>query len=62
MLFRSAYNLLREAYIKARYSRDFTISPEELSWLCERVALLQELVRELCLARIRELEGRADAA
>jgi predicted nucleotidyltransferase/HEPN domain-containing protein len=61
-LHKRAYNLLREAYIKARYSRDFTISGEELGWLGERVALLQEVVRELCLARISELEDRADAA
>jgi predicted nucleotidyltransferase/HEPN domain-containing protein len=61
-LHKRVYNLLREAYIKARYSRDFTINAEELGWLGERVALLQELVRELCLARIAELEGRADAA
>jgi uncharacterized protein len=61
-LHKRAYNLLREAYIKARYSRDFTISAEELGWLGERVTMLQGLVRELCLARIAELEGRADAA
>jgi predicted nucleotidyltransferase/HEPN domain-containing protein len=57
-----AYNLLREAYIKARYSRDYEISADELAWLGERVGVLQELVRELCLARITELEGRQSAA
>lgn len=57
-----AYNLLREAYIKARYSREFVIEPEELAWLTERVTLLQNLVSELCTARIAELEGRQDAA
>ena len=61
-LHRRAYNLLREAYIKARYSREFSISDEELAWLGERVALLQEVVRDLCNARIVELEARADAA
>lgn len=61
-LHKRAYNLLREAYIKARYSREFVISPEELAWLGERVALLQGLVRELCEARIAELEHRQDAA
>ena len=57
-----AYNLLREAYIRARYSREFSISDDELAWLGERVALLQELVRDLCNARIAELEARPDAA
>jgi len=61
-LHRRAYNLLREAYIKARYSREFSISDEELAWLGERVALLQEVVRDLCNARIAELEARPDAA
>ncbi|HEX7854741.1 MAG TPA: HEPN domain-containing protein [Sphingobium sp.] len=57
-----AYNLLREAYIKARYSRDYEITADELAWLGERVGVLQELVRKLCLARIAELEGRQTAA
>ncbi|MDV3481134.1 HEPN domain-containing protein [Sphingobium yanoikuyae] len=61
-LHKRAYNLLREAYIKARYSREFNISDEELAWLGERVALLQEVVRDLCNARIAELEARPDAA
>lgn len=61
-LHKRAYNLLREAYIKARYSREFVIEPEELAWLTERVGLLQNLVSELCTARIAELEGRQDAA
>lgn len=61
-LHKRAYNLLREAYIKARYSREFTIEPEELAWLTERVTLLQGLVNELCTTRIAELEGRQDAA
>jgi hypothetical protein len=51
-----AYNLLREAYIKARYSREYVIGADELDWLAERVAMLQALVRELCTARIAELE------
>lgn len=52
-----AYNLLREAYIKARYSREYAINVEELAWLADRVAMLQDLVRELCTARIAQLEG-----
>ena len=59
---RRAYNLLREAYVKARYSREFVITDEELAWLGKRVAMLQELVRELCLARIEDLEARSQAA
>lgn len=54
-LHRRAYNLLREAYIKARYSRDYQIAPEELAWLSERVDVLQKLVRSLSLVRIAAL-------
>lgn len=61
-LHKRAYNLLREAYIKARYSRDYMIESDELAWLGERVQLLQNLVRELCTARIADLEGKQDAA
>jgi uncharacterized protein len=61
-LHKRAYNLLREAYIKARYSREFTLGEEEISWLGERVALLQAMVRTLCMARIADLEQRDAAA
>ncbi|MEC3947571.1 HEPN domain-containing protein [Sphingobium sp. HWE2-09] len=61
-LHKRAYNLLREAYIKARYSREFIIGEEELAWLDDRVTLLQQLVGELCLAHIAELGNRANAA
>lgn len=57
-----AYNLLREAYIKARYSREYVITPEELAWLSERVAALQALVQDICTARIAELEALRTAA
>jgi predicted nucleotidyltransferase/HEPN domain-containing protein len=56
---RRCYELLREAYVKARYSRHYRISGEQLSWLSERVGLLQQIVRELCEARITELAEAA---
>lgn len=56
---RRCYELLRAAYVKARYSRQYAITPEQLAWLSERVALLQELIRELCSARIEDLAKAA---
>ena len=56
---RRCYELLRAAYVKARYSRQYVITPEQLAWLGERVALLQELIRELCSARIEDLAKAA---
>ena len=52
---RRCYELLRDAYLKARYSRHYRISDEELAWLGARVEVLRQLVRELCEARIAEL-------
>ena len=56
---RRCYELLREAYVKARYSRHYRISGEQLEWLSSRVELLQTIVREACEERIATL---ADAA
>ncbi|MFL6762844.1 MAG: HEPN domain-containing protein [Sphingomicrobium sp.] len=56
---RRCFELLREAYVKARYSREYRISAEELEWLGSRVELLQKLVREACLERIDELAKAA---
>ncbi len=56
---RRCYELLRDAYVKARYSRHYRISDEQLVWLASRVELLQGLVRELCEARIAELAEAA---
>jgi predicted nucleotidyltransferase/HEPN domain-containing protein len=56
---RRCYELIRAAYVKARYSRHYRITPDELAWLEERVALLQNTVREASLSRIAELEHGA---
>lgn len=53
------YELLRDAYVKARYSRQYRISEEQLAWLSTRIELLQKIVRELCEARIAELAKAA---
>ena len=53
------YALLRDAYVKARYSRSYRITAEELTWISERVALLQVLVREACENRIASLAEAA---
>lgn len=54
-----AYARLREAYIKARYSREYRISEAELRWLGERVERLQALVRAACERRIEALAAAA---
>jgi len=52
----SWFNILNEAYVKARYSPHFQISGEALQWLSERTELLIEAVEKVCgnhLNRIR---------
>jgi predicted nucleotidyltransferase/HEPN domain-containing protein len=56
---RRCYELLREAYVKARYSRHYRISAEQLEWLSERVELLQSIVRNICEQRIADLAEAA---
>jgi HEPN domain-containing protein len=43
-----SFELLRRAYVDARYSPHYKITPEELEWLGERIQLLQSKVREVC--------------
>ncbi|KRA84693.1 HEPN domain-containing protein [Altererythrobacter sp. Root672] len=56
---RRCYELLREAYVKARYSRHYRITEEQLEWLSGRVEFLQVTVRQLCEERISALAEAA---
>ncbi|MEG3143170.1 HEPN domain-containing protein [Sphingomonas sp. RT2P30] len=51
---RRCFELLRQAYVNARYSPHFKVSDEELGWLGEHVAKLQELVKSVCERRLAE--------
>lgn len=53
------YALLRDAYVKARYSPSYRISAEELAWIAGRVRVLQDLVKRACEARIEDLARAA---
>jgi len=56
---RQAYARLREAYIKARYSREYRITAEQLAWLGERAALLRSVVEQSCRERLAVLQDAA---
>ena len=51
------FELLRAAYVKARYSRQYRVTDEELAWLQERIEVLQAVVTEICEARISALRN-----
>jgi len=54
------FELLRAAYVKARYSRHYRITDEELAFLTERIGLLRDVVRQACETRIEELRRIAE--
>lgn len=53
---RAMFQKLKEAYTKARYSKHYKISEEELAWLGARVEELGRAVNEVCSDKIAELE------
>lgn len=54
------FELLRAAYVKARYSRHYKITDEELAYVTERIALLREIVREACKSRLDALRRNTE--
>lgn len=59
---RSRFEKLKEAYIKARYSKHYQITDEELGWLGTRVEELARIVETICSERIAQLEETAREA
>ena len=53
------FELLRAAYVKARYSRHYRITDEELAYLTERIEVLRQVVGEASEKRIVELRRAA---
>ena len=46
------YELLRAAYVKARYSEHYKIDDDELDWLTDRITDLQTLAKAICEERL----------
>ena len=49
------FDLLQQAYIDARYKRDYVITKEELEYLASRVRKLQELTKRICEEKIASM-------
>ncbi len=56
---RAMFEKLKDAYVKARYSKHYRITAEELAWLGERVEALGQVVHIICGERIALLEQAA---
>ncbi|MCC8483897.1 MAG: HEPN domain-containing protein, partial [Rickettsia endosymbiont of Labidopullus appendiculatus] len=51
---RQCFRLLQQAYIEARYNKDYTITKEQLLYLIDRVEQLKTVTEEICLERINK--------
>lgn len=58
---RARFEKLKEAYVKARYSKHYRITEEELTWLGTQVEELGRVVHVICAERIAELQNKAAA-
>jgi predicted nucleotidyltransferase/HEPN domain-containing protein len=58
---RARFEKLKEAYVKARYSKHYRITEADLLWLAGRVEELGRAVHVICSERIAELKARASA-
>nr|WP_240623359.1 HEPN domain-containing protein [Brevundimonas lutea] len=57
---RRRFELLKRAYVEARYSDQYDASPEDLEWLAKAARALRDVVAELCRARIEDLRLKAE--
>lgn len=56
------FELLRRAYVDARYSPHYKISADELAWISERIVVLEDLVRQVCETRLTSMRQKVAGA
>lgn len=54
------FELLRAAYVKARYSEHYRVTGEELAWMLERLGVLRSAVEAICRDRLASLRQDDD--
>jgi predicted nucleotidyltransferase/HEPN domain-containing protein len=57
---RRRFELLKRAYVEARYSDQYDASSDDLEWLMTRARILRDRVSDLCQTRIAELKAKAE--
>lgn len=55
------FELLRSAYVKARYSEHYRVTAEELDWMLERLKVLQDAVETICRDRLNRLSDARES-
>ena len=53
---KALFEILKEAYVKARYSKYYAIKTEDLEWLASCVERLMHIVEIVCKERLKELQ------
>ncbi|BFD46390.1 MAG: HEPN domain-containing protein [Rickettsia endosymbiont of Sergentomyia squamirostris] len=53
---RQCFRLLEQAYVEARYNKDYKITKEQLLYLIDRVKKLKTVTEKICLERINGKE------
>lgn len=54
---RRCFELLRAAYVKARYSPHYKVSSDELEWIAEQIGVLRGVVASICEARLTAMKA-----
>ncbi|MBL4640135.1 MAG: hypothetical protein JKY57_06355, partial [Kordiimonadaceae bacterium] len=49
---RAAFETLKRAYIDARYSPNYEITKDQLTWLLDRVKVLEQRVKNSCEVKL----------
>lgn len=60
--FAAWFNIVNEAYVKARYSRHYEITEEALVWLLDRTETLIDLVEKACRNHLERLKAEVESA
>ena len=54
---RAMFEKLKEAYVKARYSKHYRVTEEQLEWLASQIEELGRVVHSVCAERLAALEA-----
>lgn len=56
---RAMFEKLKDAYVKARYSKHYRITEDELAWLSDRIEALGQAVHMICTSHLAKLKAAA---
>ena len=57
---RATFELLKKAYIEARYSEHYQITKAQLDWLADCTTRLQALAKSICTERLEVMKTDAE--